>query len=123
MIFLKKEQTYQFITEFVKRNGFLPTYQEIIKGIGAKSKSMVKPCLLELERDGLIRFPDDSSRFSLTGYHLVKDEDMGIAMGTVRLGSGDTETRVEIRNGKIELYFPKQTDLRNWYHAVHVNTE
>ena len=120
---MKAEQIYEFIVAFVRKNGFLPTYQEIVDGIGAKSKSVVKPKLLELERKGLVKFEEQTSRYALTEYHMAKLGGEGDTIkGKVKLQSGETDVTVMITDGKIELYFPEECNLDNWYHAVHVNT-
>lgn len=120
---MRTEQIYEFIVDFVKKNGFLPTYQEIVDGIGAKSKSVVKPNLLELERQGLVKFEEQTSRYSLTEYHMAKIGGEGDTIkGKVKLKSGETDVTVMIKDGKIELYFPVKCNLENWYHAVHINT-
>lgn len=118
---MKKDMIYDFIVDFVKRNGFFPTYQEIVNGIGAKSKSMVKPKLLELEKQGLIKLEENTSRYSLTKYQMVKVEDINTIKGKIYLKSGETDVCIKIKGGQIELFFPETVDVSDWYHAVHIN--
>lgn len=44
----------RFIGEYVRREGFAPTIQEIADGVGLKSKSSVEHHLVHLEEMGLI---------------------------------------------------------------------
>lgn len=118
---MRKDIIYDFIVNFVKRNGFFPTYQEIVNGIGAKSKSMVKPKLLELEKQGLIKLHKSTSRYSLAEYQMVEVKDINTIKGKIYLESGETDVSIQINNGKIELFFPETASVSNWYHAVHIN--
>lgn len=51
-----------YVSGYIKTNGFAPTYQEIMDGTGIKSKSTVFRQINNLEADGYIQRVYGSSR-------------------------------------------------------------
>lgn len=51
-----------YVSGYIKTNGFAPTYQEIMDGTGIKSKSTVFRQISNLEADGYIQRVYGSSR-------------------------------------------------------------
>lgn len=69
----KDYQTYMFLVNYVKKNGFPPSYREIASGIGISSKNTVKSRLRRLEMMGKIEVWKDKPRaIKLLGYQFVK---------------------------------------------------
>lgn len=59
---LELNELFYYLTEFIDRNGFSPSYREIQTALGYKSISMVKPKLLELEQLNKIKINNYKSR-------------------------------------------------------------
>lgn len=55
MITKRQRDTLRFIKRYTADNGYCPNYDEIMQGIGLKSKSGVNRLVLELEQRGFIR--------------------------------------------------------------------
>ena len=69
----KMERVYQFIVDFIKKNGYSPSFREISDGTDIKSVASVRDKLKLLEYEGLIRTKECQPRtISLTGYKFVK---------------------------------------------------
>ncbi|MDE2020427.1 MAG: hypothetical protein KGJ13_08835 [Patescibacteria group bacterium] len=62
MITKRQRDVLQFIKVYTHRNGYCPNYDEIMQGIGLKSKSGVNRLVLELEQRGFIRRLPGQSR-------------------------------------------------------------
>lgn len=55
MITKRQRDVLQFIRRYTSKNGYCPNYDEIMQGIGLKSKSGVNRLVLELEQRGFVR--------------------------------------------------------------------
>ncbi|MBQ6995604.1 MAG: hypothetical protein IJN64_14125 [Lachnospiraceae bacterium] len=73
---ITRQRIYDFLVEFMRRNGFAPTVREIADGVGLKSTSSVYAHLLKLHDMGKIHMEDNKPRaIRLIGYQLRKTED------------------------------------------------
>ena len=70
-------KVYDFLVDFLTKNGYVPSIREICNGIGIKSTSTIFEHLAALEREGKIEIKDKSPRaIRLVGYEFVeKTED------------------------------------------------
>ena len=70
---------YKYIVDYISKNGFPPTVQEIGDGVGRKSKSSIFFQLRTLESAGLIELPIPKAprAIRVPGYHFVKDSKKG----------------------------------------------
>ena len=70
-----RERVYNFLVDFIKKNGFAPSVREISIGIGLNSTSSVHSHLLKLEEEGRIEMKRNSPRaIKLVGYEYRKVE-------------------------------------------------
>lgn len=68
-----RERVYNFIVEFIGKNGYAPSVREICSGVGLKSTSTVYGHLLALENEGKIEMKENVTRaIKLVGYEFVK---------------------------------------------------
>lgn len=68
------QETYQFIINFIKENGYSPSYREIAKGVGCALSTVVSR-LEKLVEFGMIEMQPNCQRtIKVTGYSFVKDE-------------------------------------------------
>ncbi|UOD34310.1 repressor LexA [Deferribacteraceae bacterium V6Fe1] len=58
----RKEMVLQFVTEFLKNNGYPPSIRDICKGLHINSTSVVKNILDELKMEGKIKKADQLAR-------------------------------------------------------------
>ncbi len=71
----KDNDTYRFIIDYIKENGYAPSYQEIAEAFGFKSTSTAYKRIQELEYKGLIETKRRQSRaIKVVGYKFVKCE-------------------------------------------------
>ncbi len=71
-----RERVYNFIVEFIKRNGYSPSVREICIGTDLKSTSSVYMHLLRLEDEGKIQMKKKSTRaIKVIGFEFVKMEE------------------------------------------------
>lgn len=71
-----QERVYNFIVEFIMKNGYSPSVEEISVGSGLSSKSSVHNCLIILQTLGKIDMKKNTARtIRLVGYKLVKMEE------------------------------------------------
>ena len=64
---------YNFIVEFIKKNGYAPNVREICVGTDLSSTSSVYMHLLKLEDEGKIQVKRKSTRaIKLVGYEFIK---------------------------------------------------
>jgi len=71
-----RERVYNFLVEFIKKNGYAPSMREIRDGTYLSSKSSVYNHLLKLEDEGRIKMKPNSPRsIRLVGYEFVKVEE------------------------------------------------
>ena len=74
----RREQIYNFLVDFVKKNGYAPSVREICTGTDLSSTSSVYMHLLKLEDEGKIQMKKKSTRaIRVIGFQFVKME--GIA--------------------------------------------
>ena len=72
-----RERVYNFIVDFIKKNGYAPTVREICVGTGLKSTSSVYAHLLKLEDEERIEMKKKSTRaIKVIGFQFVKAEGM-----------------------------------------------
>lgn len=72
-----RERVYNFIVEFIKKNGYAPTVREICAGTDLSSTSSVYMHLLKLEDEGKIQMKKKSTRaIKVIGFQFVKMEDL-----------------------------------------------
>ena len=57
-----QEMVYNFLIEFIKKNGYAPSIREICTGTHLSSTSSVRNHLLALEDEGKIRMKPNSPR-------------------------------------------------------------
>lgn len=68
------QETYKFIVDFIKENGYSPSYREIANGVGCALSTVVGR-LKKLVEFGMIEMKPESPRtISVVGYQFVKDE-------------------------------------------------
>lgn len=71
-----RDKVYDFILEYIEKNGCAPSVREIAEEVGLKSTSSVAHHLSVLEEEGKIEIKGNSSRaIKLVGYKFVKVED------------------------------------------------
>lgn len=71
-----RERVYNFIVEFIKKNGYSPSVREICIGTGLKSTSSVYMHLLKLEDEGKIQVKKKSTRaIKVIGFEFVRMEE------------------------------------------------
>ncbi len=69
----RREQIYNFLVDFVKKNGYAPSVREICTGTDLSSTSSVYMHLLKLEDEGKIQVKRKSTRaIKLVGYEFIK---------------------------------------------------
>lgn len=67
-----REKVYDFIVEFIKKNGYSPSIKEIGIGTGLRSTSSVYNHLMKLKLMGKIDMKENTPRtISVTGYKFV----------------------------------------------------
>ena len=72
-----RERVYNFIVDFIKKNGYAPTVREICVGTGLKYTSSVYAHLLKLEDEERIEMKKKSTRaIKVIGFQFVKAEGM-----------------------------------------------
>ena len=70
----KDYEVYNYIVDYVQKNGYPPSIREIANGTGKVSPSIIKERLWKLENNGLIQTKPMSPRaIKLVGYKLVKE--------------------------------------------------
>lgn len=68
-----RQRVYDFIVEYIKKNGYAPTVREIGEAVSIKSTSNVVHHLIKLEDEGRIKMKDKAPRaIGLVGYEFVK---------------------------------------------------
>lgn len=68
-----RQRVYDFIVEYIKRNGYAPTVREIGEAVSLKSTSSVFNHLISLEDEGKIVMKDKAPRaIKVVGYRFVK---------------------------------------------------
>lgn len=68
-----RQRVYDFLVDFITKNGYAPSVKEICDGIDLKSTSSVYNHLMVLERIGKIHMKANKTRaISLVGYNFVK---------------------------------------------------
>lgn len=72
----RRERVYNFIVEFMKKNGYAPSVREICTGTDLSSTSSVYMHLLMLEDEGKIQMKKKSTRaIKVIGFQIVKMEE------------------------------------------------
>ena len=72
----RRERVYNFIVEFMKKNGYAPSVREICTGTDLSSTSSVYMHLLKLEDEGKIQMKKKSTRaIKVIGFQFVKMEE------------------------------------------------
>lgn len=68
-----KEKVYDFIVEFIKKNGYPPSVREICQGTNMSSTSSVYACLLKLKDERKIEMKEKLTRaIKVVGFEFVK---------------------------------------------------
>ncbi len=71
-----RERVYNFIVEFIKKNGYAPSVREICVGTNLSSTSSVYIYLLKLEDEGKIEMKHNATRaIKIIGFQFVKLEE------------------------------------------------
>lgn len=71
---MKTGLVYKYIIIHLLKTGFLPTYNEICKGVGLCSKASVFYHMRQLEEAGLIEYNKGRKQYRLTkGYWVVEE--------------------------------------------------
>lgn len=71
-----KDIVYNFLVEFIKKNGYAPCLKEICAGTYLSSTASVRNHLLELEDEGKIKMKPNSPRaIKVMGLKFVKMEE------------------------------------------------
>ena len=69
----RREQIYNFLVDFIKKNGYAPSVREICTGTNLSSTSSVYMHLLKLEDEGKIQVKRKSTRaIKVVGYEFIK---------------------------------------------------
>lgn len=69
----KDYEVYKFIIDYIKENGYAPSYREIREGVGTKSIDSVLRILWKLEYMGKIKIKKKTPRaIKVVGYEFVK---------------------------------------------------
>ena len=69
----KEYETYMFLIDYIKENGYAPSYQEIAEELSLKSTSTVYERMKQLERKGKIEIKSGQPRaIRVIGYKFVK---------------------------------------------------
>ncbi len=69
----RREQIYNFLVDFIKKNGYAPSVREICTGTDLSSTSSVYMHLLKLEDEGKIQVKRKSTRaIKVVGYEFIK---------------------------------------------------
>ena len=72
----RREQIYNFLVDFIKKNGYAPSVREICTGTNLSSTSSVYMHLLKLEDEGKIQMKKKSTRaIKVIGFQFVKMEE------------------------------------------------
>ena len=72
-----RERVYNFIVDFIKKNGYAPSIREICSGTYLSSTASVRNHLLALEDEGKIRMKPNSPRaIKVIGFQFVKMEEL-----------------------------------------------
>lgn len=72
----RREQIYNFLVDFIKKNGYAPSVREICTGTDLSSTSSVYMHLLKLEDEGKIQMKKKSTRaIKVIGFQFVKMEE------------------------------------------------
>ena len=72
----RREQIYNFLVDFIKKNGYAPSVREICTGTDLSSTSSVYMHLLKLEDEGKIQVKRKSTRaIKVIGFQFVKMEE------------------------------------------------
>ena len=70
-----RQRVYDFLVDFITKNGYAPSVREICDGTDLKSTSSVYNHLMVLERMGKIHMKANKTRaISLVGYDFMKKE-------------------------------------------------
>lgn len=70
-----RKRVYDFIVEFIMKNGCSPSVDEIAVGSGVSSKASVHDCLLMLQMMGKIEMKRNTARtIRVVGFKWVKEE-------------------------------------------------
>lgn len=70
-----ESKAYNFIIDYIKENGFAPTYREVGKGIGIKSTDHVQKVIWSLDSKERIKVKQGQPRaIKVCGYEFVKVE-------------------------------------------------
>lgn len=71
-----REIVYNFLVDFIKKNGYAPSIREICSGTYLSSTASVRNHLLALEDEGKIRMKPNSPRaIKVIGFQFVKMEE------------------------------------------------
>lgn len=70
----RQYKIYKFIVSYIEQNFYAPTFEEIRKAVGLKSKNSVSHNLLAIERLGYIKVRMGVARaIALQGYKIIKE--------------------------------------------------
>lgn len=72
----KEYETYKFLIDYIKENGYAPSYQEMTEAFGFKSTATMYTRMHKLESKGLIETkPGQPRAIKVIGYKFVRCED------------------------------------------------
>lgn len=72
----KEYETYQFLIDYITKNGCAPSYKEMAKGLGVNSTSIIYDRIQKLECRGKIKVKHGQPRaIKVVGYEFVCCED------------------------------------------------
>ncbi|MHC1723065.1 MAG: hypothetical protein AB9836_07685 [Aminipila sp.] len=70
----RQQLVYDFIIEYLKKNGYAPSFNEIVKETNIKSKASIYTIIRELKSRNLIDFVEGAPRtIKVIGYHFTAD--------------------------------------------------
>ena len=70
-----RKMIYEYLVEFIEKNGYSPSLSEIMTGVGCSSRSIVKNTMQQLVKMGLISYKPKLNRtITLNDYRWVKVE-------------------------------------------------
>lgn len=117
------EKVYDFLLEYIDKNGFAPSVREIGEEVGLKSTSSVVYHLSTLEEEGRIEVRENSPRaIKLVGYNYTKE---GNDMKDIKESNLIKEATINnvIADLKKEVPLLSETEIQRIRDAFYAGTE
>src|SRR5215813_7966848 len=95
----RQKEILDYITRFLERHGYIPSYAQIARQFGVKSRATIAKHIAALERRGLLVREHEDGSFALN----VKVEDKSSdslcevkLLGRIAAGAGEARSRLRI---------------------------